>query len=121
MPQVTDRDEGSSPFFAPPSGEADRPVTVALLGAPYVGKATIFNLLAGLSQHTHLWPGTPVEVRSGRHQLGGRMVDLTDLPAVYSLGSNSADERVAREFILGERPDALVVVLNAGNLEHTLY
>lgn len=115
-------DPGSAgPISMTDASEAVRSIAIAFIGAPYVGKTTIFNLLAGLSQRVRLWPGTSVEIRSGRHQYGARAVEITDLPQVYSLGSNSADERVAREFILSERPDALVVVLNAANLEHTLY
>lgn len=96
-------------------------VSVALMGTPYVGKTTLFDLLTGLSQHAGNWPGTTVEVRSGTHRRDGRTLEITDLPAVYSLTSNSPDEQVARNFIVKERPDVVVVILNATNLERSLY
>ena len=98
-----------------------RPLTVALLGAPYVGKSTLFNLLAGFSQHTVTWPGTTVELRTGSPHWNEQTVQLFDLPAVYSLTANSPDEQVARDFILQQKPDVLVVLITAVNLERTLY
>ncbi|MGI5835478.1 MAG: ferrous iron transport protein B [Chloroflexota bacterium] len=101
--------------------ESKSTVSVALIGTPYVGKTTLFDLLTGLSQRAGNWPGTTVEVRSGTHRRDGRTLEITDLPAVYSLTSNSPDEQVARDFIVKEKPDVVVVMLNATNLERSLY
>ena len=105
------------PGTTPPT----RPLSLALLGPPYVGKSTLFDLLTGLSQHAGNWPGTTVEVRSGTHRWDGRTLEIVDLPAVYSLTANSPDEQVARDYIVREKPDVLLVMLNATNLERSLY
>ena len=96
-------------------------LSVALLGAPNVGKSTLFNLLTGLSQHVGNWPGKTVEVKTGVHHLGDVELEIVDLPGTYSLTANSPEEQVARDWIIHQRPDVVVVVLNAANLERTLY
>lgn len=114
---------GSDPSTALRVGaEASREtLSVALLGAPYVGKTTLFNLLTGLSQHTGNWPGTTVEIRRGSHRRDNRTFEIVELPDVYSLTANSPDEQVARGYIAQEKPDVVVVLLNATNLERSLY
>lgn len=101
--------------------ESTEALSIALLGPPYVGKTTLFDLLAGLSQRVNLRPGTTVEVRSGYYRRDGRWLEIVDLPAVYSLSASSPDEQVARDHIVKERPDVVVVMLSATNLEHGLY
>ncbi len=94
---------------------------IALAGQPNVGKSTLFNLLTGLNQHVGNWPGKTVERRQGLFSMDGNDAVLVDLPGTYSLTANSPEELIAREFILRERPDAVVAVVNAASLERSLY
>ena len=99
----------------------DRALTIALAGQPNVGKSTVFNALTGLNQHVGNWPGKTVEKKTGRFTHKGREVEIVDLPGTYSLTSGSEEERVARDYLLGEQPDVVVVVVNAASLERNLY
>ncbi len=94
---------------------------IALAGQPNVGKSTVFNILTGLSQHVGNWPGKTVEKKEGVHESGDVEMHIVDLPGTYSLTSFSEEERVARDFIINERPDAIVLVVNASALERSLY
>jgi ferrous iron transport protein B len=96
-------------------------VTIALAGNPNVGKSTIFNALTGSHQHTGNWPGKTVEKKEGRLQVGGKEILLVDLPGAYSLTAYSIEEIIARDFIINERPTAVVAVVDAANLERNLY
>jgi ferrous iron transport protein B len=96
-------------------------IQVALAGQPNVGKSTIFNMLTGLNQHVGNWPGKTVERKVGFYRHNGRLYRLTDLPGTYSLTANSEEERIARDFILRERPDVVVAVVDAAILERSLY
>jgi ferrous iron transport protein B len=98
-----------------------RPLVVALAGSPNVGKSSVFNPLTGLSQHVGNWPGKTVEQKAGLCQRNGRVLQVVDLPGTYSLTANSAEEQVSRDYILRERPDLVVAIVNAANLERTLY
>ena len=99
---------------------------VALVGNPNAGKSALFNALTGARQKIANYPGVTVERKSGRLALAdGRPVELLDLPGAYSLEPDSLDEAVTRDVVLGRlegqrRPDALVVVLDAGNLDNHL-
>ncbi len=99
---------------------------VALIGNPNAGKTTLFNALTGLRAKTANFPGTTIERRVGHTRLGDKRVKLLDLPGLYSLGSASAEERVVHELLEGtlahqRRPDAVVLLLDATNLERNLY
>jgi len=98
-----------------------RLLTLALAGQPNVGKSTVFNMLTGLNQHVGNWPGKTVERRTGILEHHGQRAYVVDLPGTYSLTAASPEEAIAREFIINERPDVVVVVLNAACLERNLY
>lgn len=78
-------------------------------------------MLTGLSQHVGNWPGKTVEQKRGTVVQDGRQVQLVDLPGTYSLTANSEEERLARDFILHEKPDVTIVIVNAAALERNLY
>ncbi|CAH0122244.1 MULTISPECIES: FeoB small GTPase domain-containing protein [unclassified Paenibacillus] len=94
--------------------------TVALAGNPNTGKSTLFNTLTGLRQHTGNWAGKTVDMAEGEFVRGESTFRMIDLPGTYSLYSNSADEEVARDYIIFEQPDVTVVVLDATSLERNL-
>ena len=93
---------------------------VALAGNPNTGKSTVFNALTGLRQHTGNWPGKTVVRSEGAFLHDEHRVKVVDLPGTYSLQAGSADEEVARDFILFGRPDVTVVVVDATRLERNL-
>jgi len=109
---------------APAGGPAPR--TVALVGPPNSGKTTLFNRLTGLRQKVANFPGVTVEHHTGLAELDdGRAVSIIDLPGVYSLAPRSEDERIARDVLTGERPDApkpdaILLVLDSTNLNRHL-
>ncbi|MBD3406897.1 MAG: GTP-binding protein [Candidatus Lokiarchaeota archaeon] len=96
-------------------------IKVALIGNPNVGKSVIFNNLTGSRQHTGNWPGKTVEKKEGYYTYKGYEFEVVDLPGVYSLNALSDDERVAREYLIDHRPDIVVDIVNAGQLERNLY
>lgn len=99
----------------------ERPILVALAGQPNVGKSTLFNLLTGLHQHVGNWPGKTVERREGHFTFHGVSYQLVDLPGTYSLTAHSPEERIARDFIVRERPDVVIAIVDAATLERSLY
>ncbi len=100
---------------------APRPIIVALAGNPNSGKTTIFNALTGSRQHVGNYPGVTVERKEGRLRHAGRTINVVDLPGTYSLTAYSAEELVARSFLIEERPDVVVDIVDASNLERNLY
>jgi len=94
--------------------------TVALEGNPNTGKSTMFNALTGLRQHVGNWPGKTVEWRSGICKSKDATIEVVDLPGTYSLIACSVEETIARDFILDEKPDVVVDIVDASKLEHDL-
>ncbi|MFO0906740.1 MAG: FeoB small GTPase domain-containing protein, partial [Pirellulales bacterium] len=103
-----------------------RTFSVALVGNPNTGKSTLFNALAGMNQRVGNYPGVTVETKRGKCRSGDVSFDVIDLPGTYSLAPRSPDEMVAVEVILGQkaeepRPDAVVAIVDASNLDRNLY
>ncbi|MEA4910126.1 MAG: ferrous iron transport protein B [Anaerolineaceae bacterium] len=96
-------------------------IKVALAGNPNCGKSTIFNALTGSHQHVGNWPGKTVEKKAGNFRSNGHVIELVDLPGTYSLSPYSQEEVIARDFIISEKPDVIISVLDASNLERNLY
>lgn len=108
--------------------DLDRPLTIAVAGNPNAGKTSLFNALTGLRQKVANYPGVTVESKSGQWTLSPELpaARLIDLPGLYSLDTTSLDEEIARDILLGcaaaiEKPDAIVVVVDATNLVRNLY
>ncbi len=99
----------------------DTKYTIALAGNPNAGKSTIFNALTGARQHVGNWPGKTVEKKEGIWQHNGLAFAVVDLPGTYSLTAYSLEEIIARDYIVEENPDLVVIVVDAANLERNLY
>jgi ferrous iron transport protein B len=95
--------------------------TIALAGNPNSGKSSIFNSLTGGRQHVGNWPGKTVEKKEGIWRHDGRDIKVVDLPGTYSLTAYSLEEVIARDYIVDERPQVVVDVVDAANLERNLY
>ena len=117
----------------PPEDDA-QPVKLALVGNPNCGKTTLFNAMTGGREYVGNWPGVTVEKKEGRvkqpnlGQVGqdaifthGHDITLVDLPGIYSLSPHSMEELVARRFIVEEKPDAIINIVDGTNLERNLY
>lgn len=96
-------------------------ITIALAGNPNSGKTTVFNNLTGARQHVGNWPGVTVEKKEGTCRHRDYTIKVVDLPGVYSLTAYSLDEVIARNFIVEEKPDSVVQIVDASNLERNLY
>ncbi len=96
-------------------------LTIALAGNPNSGKSTIFNNLTGAHQHVGNYPGVTVEKKEGKIVYKDYEITFVDLPGTYSLSANSEDEVVARDFIIKEKPDTVIHIVDASNLERNLY
>ncbi len=99
----------------------NRKPTVALAGNPNSGKTSIFNELTGSHQYVGNWPGVTVEKKEGKFTWKGYEINVVDLPGTYSLSAYSIDETIARNFIVEEQPDAVIVVIDSSNLARNLY
>ena len=93
---------------------------IALAGNPNSGKTTLFNGLTGSNQFVGNWPGVTVEKKEGKLK-GKKEVTIIDLPGIYSLSPYTLEEVVARNYLIGERPDAILNIVDGTNLERNLY
>jgi ferrous iron transport protein B len=98
-----------------------RTITIALAGNPNSGKTTIFNNLTGANHHVGNYPGVTVEKKEGTFDFRGRSIRLIDLPGTYSLSAYSIEEIIARNFIIEEKPDVVIDIVDASNIERNLY
>ncbi len=97
------------------------PIVAALAGNPNAGKTTLFNRLTGARQHVGNYPGITVDRKEGYISVDGQDVTLVDLPGTYSLTAYSVEELVARDFLVNERPQVVINIVDASNLERNLY
>ena len=95
-------------------------MTIALAGNPNSGKTTLFNALTGANQFVGNWPGVTVEKKEGKLKKHSD-VTITDLPGIYSLSPYTLEEVVARNYLIDERPDAILNIVDGTNLERNLY
>lgn len=105
---------------------AKRDLTIAIAGNPNAGKTTLFNVLTGLRQKIANYPGVTIERKEGNWRVGSENLRLIDLPGLYSLDVTSLDEQIARDVLTGKvsnlsKPDAVIAVVDATNLERNLY
>ena len=98
----------------------EKNIRIALAGNPNAGKTTLFNALTGSNQFVGNWPGVTVEKKEGKLK-GHSDVIITDLPGIYSLSPYTLEEVVARNYLIGERPDAILNIIDGTNLERNLY
>jgi len=96
-------------------------LTIALAGNPNSGKTTVFNNLTGARQHVGNYPGVTVEKKEGSINYKGYRINVVDLPGTYSLSAYSIDEIIARNFIIEEKPDVVIDIIDSSNLERNLY
>ena len=96
-------------------------ITVALTGNPNSGKTTIFNNLTGARQRVGNYGGVTVETKQGRLTYGSYRINVVDLPGTYSLSAYSPDEMVARDYLIEQKPDVIVDIVDGSNLERNLY
>ncbi|NMB60764.1 MAG: ferrous iron transport protein B [Chloroflexi bacterium] len=99
----------------------ERDYTIALAGNPNCGKSTVFNQLTGTRQHVGNWPGKTVEKKEGTFQNKEQKIRVVDLPGTYSLTAYSLEEMIARDYIVKEKPDLVVSIVDAANIERNLY
>ncbi|MBO6284585.1 MAG: 50S ribosome-binding GTPase, partial [Pseudobutyrivibrio sp.] len=95
-------------------------IRIALAGNPNCGKTTLFNALTGSNQFVGNWPGVTVEYKEGKYK-GDKEVTIVDLPGIYSLSPYTLEEVVSRNYLIDEKPDAIINVIDGTNLERNLY
>ena len=95
-------------------------IKIALAGNPNCGKTTLFNALTGSNQFVGNWPGVTVEKKEGKLK-GNKDVIITDLPGIYSLSPYTLEEVVARNYLITEKPDAIINIVDGTNIERNLY
>ena len=100
--------------------EKSKKLSIALAGNPNCGKTTLFNEITGSKQHVGNWPGVTVEKKEGKYKKDKAMT-IVDLPGIYSLSPYSAEEIVARNYIVEEKPDVLINIIDGTNIERNMY
>ena len=95
-------------------------IKIALAGNPNCGKTTLFNALTGSNQFVGNWPGVTVEKKEGKLK-GHKNITIIDLPGIYSLSPYTLEEVVARNYLIRERPDAIINIVDGTNIERNLY
>ena len=93
----------------------------ALVGNPNSGKTTLFNSLTGSTAHVGNWPGVTVDKREGNYKKLNELISIVDLPGIYSLSPYTSEEVISRNYILDEKPDCVINIIDATNLERNLY
>jgi len=96
-------------------------ITIGLAGNPNCGKTTLFNGLTGAKQNVGNWPGVTVERKIGSYNHFNKDVEVVDLPGIYSLSATSLDEQIARDYVISGKPDLIVNIVDASNIERNLY
>ena len=100
---------------------SSKELVIAVAGNPNAGKSTLINAIAGARLHVGNWPGVTVEKKSADFEYQGRLITLVDLPGTYSLSPYTQEEVIARDYLVHEKPDVIVNVVDATNLERNLY
>lgn len=95
-------------------------IKIALAGNPNCGKTTMFNGLTGSNQYVGNWPGVTVEKKEGKLK-GNKEVTITDLPGIYSLSPYTMEEVVSRDYLIKDKPEAILDVVDSTNIERNLY
>ena len=121
MRRAHEHEQAQHPSTYDPRAHDQHQWKVALVGNPNCGKTTLFNALTGSDQYVGNWPGVTVEKKEGTAKVGDVSFTVVDLPGIYSLSPYSMEELVARRFIIGEKPDAIINIVDATNLERNLY
>jgi ferrous iron transport protein B len=96
-------------------------ITIAVAGNPNSGKSTLINAIAGTRLHVGNWPGVTVEKHSAQFEYEGTLITLIDLPGIYSLSPYTQEEIIARDYLVHEKPDVIINVVDATNIERNLY
>ena len=93
----------------------------ALIGNPNCGKTTLFNILTGSTAHVGNWPGVTVDKKEGIYRKLDEAIDIIDLPGIYSFSPYTPEEVISRNYIMDEKPDCVINIVDATNLERNLY